>query len=247
MSKSWQIIFISWLSFFQLIGMEKNPPEADNFYLRLSDKVIQQKIVDEIIATSNNVPDAVQAFIMQFGRQLHINNKFNDKHNQAVVFVFLNNLSKKFPNQELLITRLLYPEYQAIQHWYYRQKNRKRKIPLVLQPTDKKQLNNALLFIEANNIPELHVWLKMGHDPNAPIKDGSLLTQAISKGSIEMVHLLVLYGADLYSLIDIPGYRFRGTPYEFLLHLLDKTNGVYKQQLNALKDYFNQLINVTNG
>lgn len=242
-----KLAIILFFSYAAIVAMEKNEHETDSFYLRLSDKVVQQKIVDEIIANSTNVPDAIQVFIMRFGRQFHMNNKFDDKHNQTVVVVFLDKLSKKFPNQELLIARLLYPEYQAIQHWYYRQKNRKRKIPLVLQPTDKKQLNTALLFIESNNIPELHIWLKMGHDPNAPMKDGSLLTQAISKGSIEMVHLLVLYGADLYSPVDIPTYRFRGTPYEFLLYLLDKTNGIYKQRLNGLKDYFNQLINVKNG
>ncbi len=58
-------------------------------------------------------------------------------------------------------------------------------------------------FIEKNDKQSLLGWLKTGYDPNFQIKEGTLLTFALSLADLDAVHALIRYGADLYSTIDI--------------------------------------------
>lgn len=225
-----------------VIAMEKNDELKWLDQLPLSQKIIQLNVIDDFVNSSSNVPDAIEKFLSFFEDQLKDTRADLVAHNRVLIESFLNRLLYKFPGQIYLITRLLFTTYPPVLKLAQKKFNTKIE-PLLFKKANKQQTMQARDFIEKNDKQSLLGWLKTGYDPNFQIKEGTLLTFALSLADLDAVHALIRYGADLYSTIDIPAYGFRGTPYQFLQFLLQTVTDNYKKRrLREINDYLLVLI-----
>lgn len=217
--------------------MEKNDETEWLGQLPLSEKLIQLNLLDDLITNSSNVPDAVEKFLSFFEDQLKDTRADVVAHNKVLIDRFLNRLLYKFPGQIYLITRLLFTYYPPVLTIAQKKFNSKIQ-PLLFKKANKQNIVQARDFIEKNDRQSLLNWLKTGYDPNFQIKEGTLLTFALSLADLDAVHALIRYGADVYSVVDVPAYGFRGTPYQFLQFLLQTVTDTYKKRrLREINNY----------
>lgn len=225
-----------------LFAMERNDNGGYTSTLTVSHKVAQQETVKEIVKQSSNVPDAVKTFLLVFDQQLHDARKDFIAHNKALLDYFVLLLLEAFPAQSYLIARLLF-SYNPLAVTIAQKKFGYKINPLLFKQSDKEQIRKARDFIERNDKQSLMSWLKRGFDPNVQIREGTLLTFALSLASRELVYQLVRFGADLYSIVDIPTYGFRGTPRQFLTFLIENITDTYKKiKLKEIDDDLSMLM-----
>lgn len=215
--------------------MEKNDDEPVPLFVSLSEKVAQQEAyserISEVVNSAHNVPGAVAEFKSMFSDVLSSCDVARQKLIKNLHLLLLSKLQQKFPGQEFLIARLLYPHAN---YWLQAKRHRVFK-NIVLKQTGTQDSNNALNYISNGDQVLLRNWLHQGYDPNILIPQGSLLFAAIAAGNQEAVYALLLYGADLYTSVDAPAYRFTGNALQFLEQIKSLSDDSKKKILEVIQ------------
>ncbi|MFZ5953686.1 MAG: hypothetical protein ACOYT8_01150 [Candidatus Dependentiae bacterium] len=196
----------------------------------LSDKVVQQQLIKQIVDNSSNVIGAIQKFKDFFVSALNLSSKQMDV--KALVFNFLNALSAKYPNQEVRIALLL--DVPLADEWL-----RIKKPTYSPKKYDVGTAQQAVQFIMTKNYDKLKQWLDEGNQPDRVLK------AALIFKNLTALKMAIAYGAQINRAKLFMSEKVLGTPLDYINAEIKKNNqliesnklGIDPALLDALKNY----------
>lgn len=164
------------------------------------------KKIREIVQSSPSFNDAISQF-KDYAKQVvlvlrtvskSLAHQLGFADLKKIIFLFLNELSYKFPGQEVRAAyALAFKNNNASLEWLNQRRLQQNKPPISKLVPSEEHLQHALSYLDENDTIGLQQWLEVGYDPTG------LLLPAINLGDLYALKLLVAYGADLQTTIKV--------------------------------------------
>lgn len=191
--------------------MEKN--NTDPFpYQELLPELKQ--VVLNLVAQTSTLPDAINHF-----KNLRATSK--QFTTQQATSVFLDALLAQYQNQEIRITKLL--KTPAAYQWLTAVRAKKGLPSYQEKSTTAADVRSIHTAVYQGYTNEVKKWLEQGYDPNDILS--LVIDQSPSNKSVELLKLLVAYGADLNKQFT----SRRGSKTISLLYQVTRTKNLQKK------------------